>query len=72
MKTGLLLAAVYLAAIGAAELVSTSSSNSPTADTVASFPSVGSIVAKSASTGTQAMLDLLAAGALGYYAYYHA
>lgn len=72
MKTGLTLLAIYLAVVGAAEFMSNSATDSPTADMVAAFPSVGSIVAKSAGASTQGMLDLLGAGAAFYWARYRA
>lgn len=66
MKTIAWVAVGYLALVGAATFYSGVSTNSPTADTVAGLPSLGSLLG---STGTTAaVMDLAAAAGLYYFA----
>lgn len=62
-KTLIWLAVGYLGVVAAAQVVTASSSNSPTADTVSALPSLASFLSISGTT-TGALVDAGAAGAL--------
>jgi len=65
MKTAAWIGVAYLALVGAATFYSGTAANSPTADTIAQLPSLGSLLG---STGTTAaVMDLAAAGALWFF-----
>jgi hypothetical protein len=62
MKTAVKIGALYLAVVGAATFASGSMTNSPTMDSVAKMPSLGSLMS---STGTTAAaLDIGGAAVL--------
>lgn len=66
MRMGFWLGVIYLAGIGAATLVSNSMTDSPTLDTIAALPSIGSLFG---SSGVAAgALDLGGAAALYFFA----
>lgn len=65
MKTLAWLGVAYLAVVGAATFYSGVGTNTPTSDTIAQLPSLGSFLG---STGTTAaVMDLAAAGALYFF-----
>ena len=65
MKIAAWVAVGYLALVGAATFYSGVGTNTPTSDTVAQLPSVGSLLG---STGTTAaVMDLAAAGAIWFF-----
>jgi hypothetical protein len=65
MKTVAWIGVAYLALVGAATFYSSVGTNTPTSDTVAQLPSVGSLMG---STGTTAaVMDLAAAGAVWFF-----
>ena len=65
MKTLAWVAVGYLALVGAATFYSNTATSSPTADTIAQLPSVGSLMG---STGTTAAaLDLAGAAAIWFF-----
>jgi len=65
MRTAAWLGVAYLAVVGAATFYSGVAASSPTSDTIAQLPSLGSLMG---STGTTAaVMDLAAAGALWFF-----
>lgn len=65
MKTVAWIAVAYLGVVGAATLYSSVGSNTPTSDTIAQLPSIGSFLG---STGTTAaVMDLAGAAALYFF-----
>lgn len=58
MKIGLIIAAIYFAAVGVAQQISTNSNDSPTADQIGQLPSI---------TGAGGMFNLILA--LGLFAF---
>jgi type IV secretory pathway VirB2 component (pilin) len=65
MRTVAWIAVGYLALVGAATLYSAVGTSTPTSDTIAQLPSVGSLMG---STGTTAaVMDLAAAGAVWFF-----
>jgi hypothetical protein len=65
MKTVAWVGVAYLALVGVATFYSGVSANSPTADSIAKLPSVGSLVGSSGTTA--AALDVAGAAALWFF-----
>jgi hypothetical protein len=65
MKTVAWIGVAYLAVVGAATLYSAVGTNTPTSDTIAQLPSVGSFLGSSGTTA--AIMDLGAAAALWFF-----
>lgn len=59
----------YLATIALAEFISAQSANSPTADTIAALPSIGSLLGQAEGT-SQGVTDLVSAATLTGLVYY--
>lgn len=68
MKTIFYVGAVYLLAVGVASFISNSANDSPTADTVAALPSVGTFLGAN-NVKTEGGINLAAAGVLAALAY---
>ena len=65
MKMAAWLGVLYLGVVGAATFYSGVATSSPTSDTIAALPSVGSLLGSSGTTA--AVMDLAAAGATWYF-----
>jgi hypothetical protein len=70
MKTFFYLAAAYLAAVGLASFVANSATNSPTADTIAALPSVGTFLGAN-NPQTEGGINLVSAGVVFSLAYFN-
>ncbi len=68
MKTVFYVAAAYLLAVGLASFVSNSATDSPTADTVAALPSLGTFLGAN-NVKTEGGINLAGAGVLATLAY---